>query len=168
MAQKRQRRRVTPAAAAAANHPANAGLRRYCENGRRAPGMPAVALPEAVAQPYYTLGTHPDLVARLWDELGQALPADCRAVFFGSPALIRPETGIVFGFATGTHTYALRLPEAVRLAALRAGAARVMRYPVEPAFDLRRIGEDWVFCGWHDGEEAWCRAAFDYAGTATG
>ncbi len=129
--------------------------------------MAAVAFPEEVESPYYTLGTHPDLVARLWDELGKVLPVDCRAIFYGGPALIHPETGIVFGFAGGTHTYALRLPEAARLEALGAGAPRVKHYPGQPSLDLSHIGEEWVFCGWYSGEERWCRAAYDHAGSAT-
>ena len=150
-----------------ANHPANAGLRRYRESRHARPGTAAVTSPEALERPYDRLGTHPDLVARLWDELGKILPQDCRAVFYGGPALIHPETGVVFGFAGGTHTYALRLPEAVRVRALQAGATRVKQYPGEPSFDLRQIGEECVFWGWFGDEAAWCRAASDYAGAAT-
>jgi hypothetical protein len=128
--------------------------------------MPCLTSPEDVSHPYYTLGTHPDLVARLWDELGKVLPADCCAIFFGIPALIHPETGIVFGFAGGTHTYALRLPEAQRLEAIAIGAKRVKHYPRHPSFDLDLIGEDWVFCSWYKDEEIWCRAAHKYASSA--
>jgi hypothetical protein len=129
--------------------------------------MAAVAFPEEVDRPYETLGTHPDLVARLWDELGKALPEDCRAIFYGGPALIHPTTGVVFAFAGGTHTYALRLPSTERLQALRAGAKRVEHYPRQPSFDLGEIGEEWIFCRWYRHEEDWCRAAYDLAGSAT-
>jgi hypothetical protein len=145
------------------NNPANAGLRRYFEPRFQQKGVSCLASPEDVSHPYYTLGTHPDLVARLWDELGNILPADCRAAFFGNPALIHPETGIVFGFAGGTHTYSLRLPAAQRLQATGIGAKRVKHYPGQPSFDLDQIGEEWVFCGWFKDEEAWCRAAYEYA-----
>jgi len=155
---------VRPVAEIVANNPANAGLRRWREPRHQRPGMAAVSFPEAVERPYETLGTHPDLVARLWDELGKVLPVDCRAVSYGGPALIHPETGIVFGFAGGTHTYALRLPEAARLQALQAGAPRIKHYPGQAAFDLSKIGEEWVFCGWYEGEEGWCLAAYNYAG----
>jgi len=129
--------------------------------------MAAVTYPEALERPYDTLGPNPDLVARLWDELGRVLPVDCRAIFYGGPALIHPETGIVFGFAGGTHTHALRLPETERRQALQVGALRVRHYPGQPSFDLSEIGEEWVFCGWYRDEEAWCRAAYDYAGGVT-
>jgi len=157
---------VRPAANRVLGHPANAGLRRYREAGDRRPGIGVLAFPDTVVRPYDSLGTHPDLVARLWDELGKTLPADCRAIFYGGPALIHPETGIVFGFAGGTHTYALRLPETERLQALRLGARRIMQYPRGPALDLGQIGDEWVFCGWYKEEESWCRAAYDHAGRA--
>jgi hypothetical protein len=64
-----------------------------------------------------TLGAHPDLLARLWDELGGALPVDCRWIVFGTPVLVHPKTGMLFGFGGGTHTYAFRLPPRERDAA---------------------------------------------------
>ena len=157
---------MRPAADLVLGHPANAGLRRHREPGHQRPGIAALAYPDTVERPYDSLGTHPDLVARLWDELGATLPSDCRAIFYGSPALIHPETGVVFGFAGGTHTYALRLPETERLQALRLGARTIMQYPRGPALDLGDIGDEWVFCGWYKDEPSWCRAAYDYAGRA--
>src|SRR5262249_30732119 len=143
--------------------PANAGLRRHREPRHRGAKLAPIAHPSDEARPYEQLGTHPDLVARLWDELARGLPVDCRAIFFGAPVLMHPDTGVVFGFAGGTHTYALRLPEPERSAALAAGAARTYRYPSGEALDLAEIGEEWVFCRWLDGEEAWCLAAFEAA-----
>jgi len=129
--------------------------------------MLPVLLPDQVARPYDSLGAHPDLVARLWKELPSRLPADCRVVFYGAPALMHPETCVVFGFAGGTHTYALRLPEPARSNALSAGATLVKQYPVgQPSLDLSEIGAEWVFCGWFHGEEDWCLAAFEFAGRA--
>jgi len=117
-------------------------------------------------RPYDTLGTHPDLVARLWDEITSLLPQDCRFVLFGTPALIHPDTGIVFGFAGGTHTYALRLPERIRHEALAAGATRLKAYPRHPSLDLDSIGPEWVFCLWLKNEERWCLSAYELAETA--
>ena len=88
---------------------------------------------------------------------------DCRVIFYGAPALMHPTTGVVFAFAGGTHTYALRLPEAERADALRAGATRAKHYPAGQSFDLSEIGDEWVFCGWFRGEEEWCLAAFELA-----
>jgi hypothetical protein len=144
----------------------NAALCRYLGTRESDAGAPAVRRPAEVTDPYYTLGTHPDLVARLWDELGCGLPVDCRRVLYRTPVLLRPDTGTVFGFAGGTHTYALRLPEAERREALGRGATRVKHYPTHPSMDLDALGPEWVFCGWLRGEEAWCLAAYGLAGVA--
>jgi hypothetical protein len=146
----------------APDHPSNAGLCRYFLGRGRRDG-PAVARPEDVVRPYDTLGTHPDLVARLWDEITTLLPVDCRFVLLGAPVLMRPDSEIVFGFAGGTHTYALRLPDAVRAEALAAGGTRIKTYPRSPSLDLDVIGPEWVFCSWLAGEERWCRSGYEFA-----
>ena len=148
----------------ALDHPANAGLRRRFGARELRPELPPLASPAQIEQPYMALGTHPDLVARLWDELPTELPVDCRAVVYGTPALMRPTTGIVFGFANGTHTYALRLPELDRAEAIRAGATRVTHHTGgQPSSDLEDLGPEWVFCRWLPDERAWCRAAYEFA-----
>ena len=149
--------------------PANAGLRRRLEPLNRRPDLPRLATPDQVAQPHYTLGTHPDLLARLWEEMQAALPTDCRAVFFGLPVLMHPDTGVVFGLAMGTHTYALRLPPREHAAALQAGADRIRHYPGNaPSIDLADIGPEWLFCRWYPDERAWCLAAYGHAGRGAG
>ena len=123
------------------------------------------------ASPTEPRGTHPDLVQRLWDELGKLLPEDCHAVVYGAPVLVRKSSGIVFAFAGGTHTYAFRLPPEVHRAALAAGATRVYHYRAYPelklgasTFDLAEIGDEWVFGGWLKGEEKWVESAYVFAG----
>ena len=124
------------------DNPANAGLRRHFDPYLK-PGMPPITNPDQLARPYETLGTHPDLVARLWDELQSQLPVDWRTVLCGTPALTPPKTGVVFGFAGGTHAYALRLPERERAEAIKAGAERIKHYPVnQPSFNLDDIGPE--------------------------
>jgi hypothetical protein len=148
------------------DHPSNAGILRYLgDPGRLARSSSvareAVSLPPAgVADPYYRLGTHPEIVERLWDEITALLPADCRRVVHGSPALVHPRTGVIFGFGGGTHTYALRLPEPEREEALRAGAERTHRYMDGSVLDLSGIGPEWLFCRWFRDEDRWCLAAY--------
>ena len=146
-------------------HPANAGLRRRFEHRELRAGLAPLTRPDDVEQPYLTLGTHPDLVARLLDELAASLTDDCRVVFYGTPALMHPATGVVFAFAGGTHTYAMCLPEPERAVAIAAGATRVHRYPAgQPDFDLAEIGPEWLFGKWLPAEPHWCVAAFQFAG----
>lgn len=154
------------------NHPAN---RRLVANfqSRNERGNLRELDPAKAEHPYYTLGTHPEIVERLWDELGGALPVSCRWILYGRPVLVHPASGVVFGFAGGTHTYGLRLPPRERAAAIEAGAKTVHEYPAYPELkvaasrlDLAEVGPEWVFGGWLKGEEGWCRAAFDAAGAA--
>ncbi len=52
---------------------------------------------------YWGSGTHPDVLERLWNQIGKKLPVDSRAVVFGNPALVHPDSGIVLAFALGTE-----------------------------------------------------------------
>lgn len=110
------------------------------------------------------LGTHPDLVERFWKGITTLLPEPCCWVVYGSPVLVHPRTGILFGWAGGTHAYALRCPEEAR----RPGALRVQRYryaKTTDTMDLASLGPDWVFGDWAKGEEVWCLKAYENAGT---
>ena len=151
-------------------HPANRRLLTYLQS-RNERGQDSELDPATVENPYYTLGTHPEIVERLWDELGGTLPMPCRWILYGRPVLVHPSSGVVFGYAGGSLTYALRLPPIEREAAVKAGAKTIHEYPayreldVAPSrLDLVDFGPEWVFGAWLGGEEAWCRAAFDYAG----
>ncbi len=149
--------------------PANREVLAYL--GRKGGQSPSAAErgdcpPHEVADPYRKLGAHPDLVERLWDELGGALPRPCRWVARGTPALAHPDSGVLFGFAGGT-VYALRLPPAELADAIAAGAVQVRRFPAYPALgvaasslDLRDLGPGWVFGSWHAREPAWCLAGW--------
>lgn len=158
------------------DHPLNRGVLAHLSGPARLRSSVSIVAstpecsPADVADPYYTLGTHPDLVARLWDELGSTLPVDCRSIVFGTPVLVRPDSGILFGFAGGTHTYAFRVPPDVKSDALSAGAEVVYRYPAYPelnieasVLDLQDMGPEWVFGGWHRAEDNWCHAAYAFA-----
>ena len=127
----------------------------------------AECLPSEVKDPYLTLGTHPDLVTRLWDELGARLPADCRLIAYGMPVLVRPDTGVIIGLAGGTQMYALRLDVDGAVEAGAAGLSSVFRYPPVPPIrpdeiivDAGTFGETWIFGRWHASEPAWLAAGY--------
>ena len=159
------------------NHPANVGVLTYLGAPERlsksvseARHLPSCS-PTSVNSPYMSLGSHPDLVARLWDEVTVKLPVKCQWIVYGTPALVNPSSGVVFAFSMGTHTYAFRLPPKEHQDAIQAGAKRVFQYPAVPSlkidasiFDLDSIGKEWVFGFWHKSEKNWCLAAYNFAG----
>lgn len=151
-------------------HPANRQLVAYFQSHNER-GHDRERDPASVKDPYYTLGTHPEIVERLWDELGSTLPVRCRWILFGRPVLVHPSTGVVFGYAGGTLTYALRLPPPEREAAVKAGVGTVHEYPAYPelnvaasGLDVADFGPEWVLGDWLADEPQWCLAAFAYAG----
>src|SRR5437762_8979200 len=124
------------------DHPANGGILRYLKSRERFTRLAPSVSPESVPDPYFTLGTHPDLVERLWDKLGKALPEDCRWVVYGTPVLAHPKTGIIFGFAAGTLTYALRLPEPELGEAVQVSGKGVHEYAGGSTLNRDEIGEE--------------------------
>jgi hypothetical protein len=110
------------------------------------------------------LGTHPDVLDRLWKELTVKLPEPCAWVVYGKPVLVHPSTGVVFGFAGGTLVYALRLPDETCREALEAGATRVHAYGTGERLDLADLGPGWVLGRWLAAEPEWCLAAYRMAG----
>ena len=148
-------------------HPANAGILRYLRStiSSSSIDLSQSGPPDSVADPYYNLGTHPELVERLWDELGARLPVDCRWVLYGTPVLLHPRSGIVFAFAGGTLTYALRLPEPeLSEAILAGGGKRVHEYTDGSILNIEHIGAEWAFGGWFADEDRWCLAEYRFAG----
>lgn len=89
-------------------HPGNAAVLACLDLLERTPGYVRSA-PRGTADEW-ELGTHPDLVSLLWDDVDAALPKRCAWIVHGRPALVRPKVGLVFGFATGTLPIVLRIP----------------------------------------------------------
>ena len=154
-------------------HPANAAvLRRLARHGGKA--APDLA-PEEVAD-HWTLGTHPDLLDQFWNTLTEEISdaERCRRIVYGRPVLASPASGVIFGFAGGTHTVAFRLPQPERDQALVAGGERVLHYAGHPGLgvpastdDLAELGEEWVFCNAARYQKRWCQAARAFADAAT-
>ncbi len=129
-------------------HPDNRGVLAYLQRPRNGPHPPLSAPPSAFADPYYELGTHPDVVEQLWDRLGTALPADSRCVVAGTPGLVDPASGFVLAVGLGTG-YALRFAPADFHAALAEGATTTHHYrSVDLLLDISTWGPGWVYGSW--------------------
>ena len=112
---------------------------------------------DQVADPFYGLGTHPDIVDQLW-QIDHSLPQSCRWVVWGNPALVHPITGVIFAVGFGTIGIVVRLPPDQR------GSASARR-PTNPGQhnDISSAGPEWRFL--NSAQADLCRAAYDFAGT---
>src|ERR1700683_3605068 len=79
------------------------------ERGPIRPDPPISQSLGEIADPWYGLSTHPDIIAILW-KLDDTLPQPCRWVFWGRPALVHPNSGVVFAIGMGTIGHVVRLP----------------------------------------------------------
>lgn len=111
---------------------------------------PLITDPSAVNDPYTLCGAHPDAVMALWDEIGSGLPAKCRKLVNGMPALVHDQSNKILGFAGGSG-YSLRVPAAL--------AAHAMETTAETWLES---GEEWVWVpgAWRPEERDWCRTAY--------
>ena len=139
-------------------------MRRIAEKPHKPPPPLSQAL-EAVDDPLYGLSTHPDLVTRLW-KLDETLPQRCRWVCWGYPALVHPQTGVVFAVAYGTIGTVMRLPPDVLARASAEEAPVTIAGNPGQTFDIAPAGPEWRFLRRRTPETDWCRAAYDFAAAA--
>jgi hypothetical protein len=110
--------------------------------------------------PYMAEGCHPDVVVRVWDELGPELPCDCRAQAKGRPVLAHPETDRIIAAATGT-AYALWLTAEDFATAIGAGAKTTQTWAGGSVTDLaERAGSGWIWGRWYEDEPRWLQRAY--------
>jgi hypothetical protein len=133
----------------------------------RYPDLPLTLLPqESERDPYMHLGSHPDIVERIWKGIGSKLESDCRLIVCGTPALVQPETGIILAFALGTQ-YCLHIPNPLMGTALAAGAKTTTKWSNGLVTDAaKKFGEDWIFGAWLEEEIEWCREAYRVFGVS--
>jgi hypothetical protein len=129
----------------------------------RNPGAAPSALPESVPNPYHRCGCHPEVVERLWDQIGKSLPADCRRIVYGTPALVHPASGMLLGIGIGTQ-YGLHLPGGLAAEAIAGGAKATTRWSGGKTMDIQaELGDAWVFGAWLAAELEWCGKAYGSA-----
>ena len=109
--------------------------------------------------PYLACGCHPEIVERIWDQIGSALPQSARYVLWGRPVLVDPATGLVLAVGYGT-SYVLRVPGGVTAGEFSSSH----RWNDGTTTDLsQELGEGWVFGAWVNDETNWLQAGFAYS-----
>jgi len=106
--------------------------------------------------PYFECGHHPDIVERVWNDLGADLPEGARCRVSGNPVLAHRASGAVLALPRGT-SYAVWLTPSAR---------RECNLPIRHRWgngtvtDLaEHLGEGWYWGCFDQREPAWCRAA---------
>ncbi len=128
------------------------------------PESQVLASPDSVSDPYMQQGSHPDIVQRVWNEIGNSLPMDCRCLIYGTPALIHPQSGIILAFCNGTQ-YNLRLITADFRDAIAKGALTRTKWSNGKEMDsLSDLGNDWIFGVWSKDEIKWCHDSYEQLG----
>ena len=140
--------------------PLNEGVVRYLQRNSYGQSSPEVRPPREKSLDYWECGAHPDIVERLWDQLGRPLPFECRQVVMGSPALVYPGSGVILALAIGMQ-YGLRVPARVLREGLPAGTRTQTTWSSGGQMDIQKeFGADWVFGTWNSTEEYWCLEVF--------
>jgi hypothetical protein len=135
------------------SHPANALLLAHLRV--RSPNTAALETIDADPHAYLNLGTHPDIVEYMWTKLCVLLPADCRAIVHRTPALVQPDSGLVFALGYGTQYLLLLIGKDF-------DAARAAGYRNEQTWTGGRktlseetFGPGWLFGAWGKSEPEW-------------
>jgi hypothetical protein len=138
------------------SHPLNQKL----VSRKKRPGFSPIMPPDGHPDPYMQLGSHPDVVQRVWDDLGRALPVDCRAIVYGTPSLVDPRSGVVLAMAYGT-AYVIRVPERMLDGAYQAGCRTERSWTSGGTTCIaEEFGRGWVFGAWAKEEIEWLREVF--------
>lgn len=123
---------------------------------RRAPYTKPFALPADVDDPYYESGAHPEIVERMWDQLGKKME-DGRCLLYGTPVLAQPSSGVIVAVAFGTQ-YIVRIPDEDVPRAMAAGYEQSHDWNDHTTDLVPEFGTDWVFGLWRKEELRWCKA----------
>jgi hypothetical protein len=168
-----RRRPVTPAVLAERfrTHPANekvlAGIRTLLKEWKMPVGADLAALmPSDVAQLGKTIGQLDAPGGELFPLLKKPLPVACQYKVYSAPALVHPETAVLFGIRLGAYFPLLRLPESARKEALADGAVwAVNPLPAMKKYDLAELfGAEWVIPNvLHKAIEQYYQASFESA-----
>ena len=110
--------------------------------------------------PYAEAGSHPEVVARVWNFLGDGMPDSSRGLLDGRPVLVHPGTGTPVAIPIAT-TYAIWVAADDRPQAERIGLRSTWHWGDGEVTDIsKELGEGWYFGRWRTEERTLCRRAF--------
>ena len=134
-------------------HPLNRGV--VAGMRRRRPDAALTEVPKSGPDPYFNRGSHPDIVERIWKQLGASFPPEGRIILLGSPALIEPVRGVAVAVAWGT-AYVLRVPDDAIETAIARGCATTHTWGNKSVTDVEaEFGRGWLFGRFVDEEPGW-------------
>lgn len=140
--------------------PLNQGVLGYLSRGEKSQNV-MLAAPDSVPYPHMTQGSHPDIVSRVWDELGVTLPGKCQCLVYGTPAMVHDSSGIIIALCNGTQ-YNLLLTAADFKEAIALGASTRTQWSNGTEMDsLEVLGPNWIFGGWLKEENLWLSNTYD-------
>jgi hypothetical protein len=99
------------------------------------------------------------MVTRIWRDINDSLPADCRVLVYGTPALMQPETQLLLAVTFGTQ-YMVRASEQAIRRGLPQEISTVMTWSNKKTTNLADFGPDWFFGKWLPEEIIWCKENF--------
>jgi hypothetical protein len=99
------------------------------------------------------------MVTRLWKDINDSLPSDCRALVYGTPALVQPETHRLLAVAFGTQ-YIIRVASTAIEKGLPENYVTVLKWSNGKTTDLADFGPDWVAGKWRAEDLEWCAENF--------
>jgi hypothetical protein len=124
-------------------------------------GAPVFSGENEGPDPYYCAGSHPDIVERVWVELGKNFPSESKCRIFGSPALYNPQTGLVFALCKGTQ-YCIRVPVSRVEEAKGLGLKESTTWSGGAVTNVsEEYGYGWLFGFWHAREEEFCKEVYE-------
>ena len=116
--------------------------------------------PQVLDNPYTSLRAGLHVIDLIWKRMVTQLPVAKPWVIYGYPALVNPDSNVIFAFGIGLR-HALRLPEESFRGAIVQGANRVIRIH-SFSIDLAKIGTGWVQPRQYDNPN-WWKDAYEYA-----
>jgi hypothetical protein len=96
----------------------------------------------------WDLNCLPEIALCLWEDFTVLLPEKekCQWIFYGTPVLFNPSSGIIFGLAEGTLPPLLKFNVSNIEQALKKGAKQTLSNSDGIYANANEIGSNWLYC----------------------